>query len=139
MRRGRDASPARAASLVAALALALGAPTRAREPAPCPAPEREPAPPGAPPRVRCDGRGGAPLGAEALLFGLRLDLNRAGAAALEALPGVGPARAAAIAREAAARPFCDVAELERVPGIGPVTRARLAPWVRVGAGGGCGP
>ncbi|HSJ98237.1 MAG TPA: helix-hairpin-helix domain-containing protein, partial [Myxococcota bacterium] len=56
------------------------------------------------------------------------------AARLEALPGIGPARAAAIAREARARAFCAPEDLERVHGIGPVTRARLAGWIEVGAG-----
>ena len=62
------------------------------------------------------------VGAARLLWGLTLDLNRAPAVALEALPGIGPGRAAAIV---AARPFCRVRELTRVRGIGPVTLARV--------------
>ena len=45
--------------------------------------------------VRCGG--GPPLrGAARLLFDQRLDANRADAASLETLPGIGPVRAAAI-------------------------------------------
>jgi competence protein ComEA len=77
--------------------------------------------------VRCDGRGGPALeDASRLLFALPLDLNRADARALEALPGIGAGRAAAIVR---ARPFCGVGELARVSGLGPAIRARVAPYV----------
>jgi hypothetical protein len=138
----REREPARAAALLAALALLQGgAAPSAREVAPCPAPHALPAAPGALVRVRCGAAAGAvPLGgAEGLLFGLPLDLGAADPGALEALPGIGPSRAAAIAREAAERPFCSVAELERVPGIGPVTRRRLAAWVRAGGRARCAP
>ena len=89
--------------------------------------------PGQVARVYCeDGGSRQRLGegrfAEDLLFGGWLDLNRAEAQALEALPGIGPARARAIA---AARPFSSLDELERVRGIGPKTRAALSPWLRV--------
>jgi competence protein ComEA len=62
-----------------------------------------------------------------------LDLNTADVAALDALPGVGPARARAIVgyREANG-PFHAMQELARVPGIGPAALARLAGLVRVG-------
>lgn len=63
------------------------------------------------------------------LFGLPIDPNRADARTLEALPGIGPARAGAIVAERSRRPFEDVADLERVPGIGPKTRRAIAPWV----------
>jgi len=62
-----------------------------------------------------------------LLFGLALDPNRADAAALEALPGIGPARAAAIVAARCERPFAGAWDLERVPGIGPRTRAGVEP------------
>jgi competence protein ComEA len=132
---------ARAAALLAVLALGAAAPRTAVDAGSCPAP-RVAAAPDALVAVRCDAapesRGAAtPSGAERLLFALRLDLNRAGARALEALPGIGPGRAEAIVRERAARPFCSVEELERVPGIGAATRARLAPWVEVGAAAAC--
>ena len=85
--------------------------------------------------VRCDGDPAArPLrGPARLLFGLRLDPNRADRASLEALPGIGPVRAAAIETERCRRPFASVAELERVPGIGPRSLARLEPWLAVAA------
>jgi tRNA threonylcarbamoyladenosine biosynthesis protein TsaE len=66
-----------------------------------------------------------------LLFGRRVDLNAASAPLLDALPGIGPARAQAIVASRAERPFVSVADLERVPGIGPGIRARLEPWLRV--------
>ena len=69
--------------------------------------------------------------AEGLLFGIPLDLNRASAEALEALPGIGPQRAAAVraAREQAR--FRRVSDLVLVPGIGPVTLDRVRPFVQV--------
>lgn len=49
-----------------------------------------------------------------------INVNIAGAAELEALPGVGPATAAAIIEERERNgPFLDVDDLDRVPGIGP--------------------
>jgi DNA uptake protein ComE-like DNA-binding protein len=75
-------------------------------------------------------RAGAPLdGAARLTFGLPLDVNRADARALEALPGIGVRRAAAIVAARVGAPFCSVRELERVPGLGPTTVARLATQV----------
>lgn len=140
MRRAAVRAPARAGALVAALALAGGAPTRVLEPAECREPRVVAHDSSGLAQVRCEGTAGAPLaGAERLLFGLPLELNRADAASLEALPGIGPARAAAIAREAAARPFCAVAELDRVPGIGPATLAGLAALVRATPAERCAP
>ena len=47
-------------------------------------------------------------------------MNRATAAELEELPGVGPATAAAIVDDRERNgPFATVDELDRVPGIGP--------------------
>jgi competence protein ComEA len=49
-----------------------------------------------------------------------VDVNRATAAELDVLPGVGPATAAAIVTERERNgPFVSVDDLERVPGIGP--------------------
>jgi len=78
-----------------------------------------------------DARGRALRGPARLLFGQRLDLNRARAGTLEVLPGIGPARAAAILAERRRRPFASVDELLRVPGIGPHTLVRLRPYLDV--------
>ena len=86
-----------------------------------------------PPAVRGPDLEGAPR----LLFGLGLDPNRASAAALEALPGVGPGRAAAIVRAREKGPFCRLEELLRVPGVGPVTLARARPWLHLEMPHGC--
>ena len=52
--------------------------------------------------------------------GLPIDVNAAGAAELQLLPGVGPATATAIITERERHgPFLDVDDLDRVPGIGP--------------------
>ena len=68
-----------------------------------------------------------------LLAGFPLDLNRATAADLELLEGIGPKRAAAIVRERSRRPFASVDDLVRVSGIGPKTVDRVRPFVVVGA------
>ena len=57
-----------------------------------------------------------------------LDLNTASQAALEGLPGIGPAKARDII---AHRPYTSVDDLLRVPGFGPATLERLRPHVRV--------
>jgi competence protein ComEA len=127
----------RAAALLAGLALAAAAPRAAPPPGECRAP-RLASPGGNLAAVRCtEASGEAPRGAARLLFGLPIDLNRADPSALEVLPGIGPARAAAIVRERALRPFCAVDELDRVPGIGSTTRARLAAWVEAEPAAGC--
>jgi competence ComEA-like helix-hairpin-helix protein len=63
-----------------------------------------------------------------------VDLNSADASSLDALAGVGPARARAIVEYRQANgPFHAVQELSRVPGIGPAALARLQGRVRVGS------
>jgi hypothetical protein len=83
--------------------------------------------------VACDGAAAAvPVrGATRLLFGEPLDLNRASLESLEVLPGIGPARAAAIVAERELRPFGRVAELRAVRGIGPRTVSGLSGWIAV--------
>jgi competence protein ComEA len=61
-----------------------------------------------------------------------VNLNTATLSELDALPGIGPARAAAILQEREARgPFASVEELSRVPGLGPAAIARLRDRVAV--------
>jgi competence protein ComEA len=61
-----------------------------------------------------------------------LNLNTASISELDGLPGIGPARAAAILQEREARgPFTSVEELSRVPGLGPSAVARLRDLVAV--------
>jgi len=63
-----------------------------------------------------------------------LDLNRATAVQLEALPGIGEVKAAAILAIRDERGgFSSVAELESVRGIGPALVGKLRPLVTVGA------
>jgi competence protein ComEA len=112
------------AALVFALALADGEPP----PADCPAPHERRALGGHSVSLGCRPGGGAAAlrGPARRLLGLPIDPNRADAATLETLPGVGPARAAAILAARARRPFARVEELDRVPGIGPRTLAGIA-------------
>ncbi len=63
--------------------------------------------------------------------GAKLDVNRATAEQLEALPGIGPAKAAAILEERSKAPFRSVEDLERVKGIGPGLMAELRDHVTV--------
>lgn len=65
--------------------------------------------------------------------GARLvDLNYADPAALQTLPGIGPALAQRIVTARAERPFGAIEDLQRVPGIGPATVTRLRALVTVG-------
>lgn len=71
--------------------------------------------------------------AELPLRGL-LDLNQANDAALQGLPGVGPATAAAIVADRARRgSFVRVEDLVRVKGIGPAKLKAVRPFVTVTA------
>jgi competence protein ComEA len=61
-----------------------------------------------------------------------VDVNRADAAALQTLPGIGPAKAQAIlAARARLGRFRRVEDLLEVPGIGPATLGRLRRLVRI--------
>lgn len=71
--------------------------------------------------------------ARPLAPGEKIDVNRADAVQLQRLPGVGPARAAAIVRERdEGGPFASAADLERVAGIGPAMVERWAGSVAAG-------
>jgi competence ComEA-like helix-hairpin-helix protein len=73
----------------------------------------------------------APAPAEAVAT---VDLNQAGFAELDALPGIGPVLAGRILQHRAAHgPFREPEDLLAVPGIGPRLFERLRPRVRVGA------
>jgi competence protein ComEA len=61
----------------------------------------------------------------------RLDLNSASIVELEALPGIGPAKAAAIVEARTSSRFASVEDLERVKGIGPSIIAELRDQVTV--------
>jgi competence protein ComEA len=70
-------------------------------------------------------RAAMPLG-----VGERLDPNTAPPEELRRLPGIGPARARAIADERLrSGPFRTLTDLTRVPGVGPATVQRLAPHI----------
>jgi transposase len=139
-----EAGRAAAAALALAVA-ALGLPLAglgAVEPR-CPGPREIAAEGGWTRDVACAeaaGEAARPLrGPARLLFGERLDLNCADAGALESLPGIGPARAAAIVAARCQRPFARPADVARARGIGPRTAAGLAGWVEVSqAGAGAG-
>lgn len=61
-----------------------------------------------------------------------VNLNRAGAAELETLPGIGPVLAAAILRYRQDNgPFQTIDALENVPGIGPKTLQNLRPLITI--------
>lgn len=78
--------------------------------------------------------GGPSSGAPTTVAGpaTRVDLNTADAAALDALPGIGPATAAAIIGHRTEHgPFTSVDELQEVAGIGPAKLAQLRELVRV--------
>jgi|YNPBryBLVA2012_1023415.scaffolds.fasta_scaffold03294_5 competence protein ComEA len=62
-----------------------------------------------------------------------LDVNTAGVADLERLPGIGPITAQQIVEYRQAHgPFSSPEDLLRVPGIGPATLEKLRPWITVG-------
>ncbi len=85
------------------------------------------APAGAPPAARPGGTAGGAAGGA-----VRVDLNQADEAALDALPGIGPVTARRILEWRAAHDrFSRVEELAEVPGIGPKLLAQLTPLVRV--------
>lgn len=63
---------------------------------------------------------------------MRIDLNRATAAELAALPGLGAGFAERIIRDRAANgPFATIDDLRRVPGLGQATVDRLRPYATI--------
>jgi competence protein ComEA len=129
----------RRAGAALGLAAALFAAALARREPPaadCPAPRERRAEAGHTVELACrPGAGGGELrGPARRLVGLAIDPNRADAATLESLPGIGPGRAAAIVAARRQRPFTSLADLGRVRGIGPATLARLRGLVAVAEG-----
>jgi competence protein ComEA len=135
----------RRGALLVALLLALGA---ARDLWRATHPRMTPAPP-----VTADGASGPSVaGAPAREAGAgpapgevpaAVDLNQAGLAELDALPGIGPVLAGRILQHRNAHgPFREPEDLLAVPGIGPRLFERLRARIRVGsppaAGGGAG-
>ena len=61
---------------------------------------------------------------------LRVDVNTAGLAQLDLLPGVGPAIGGRIIAERSEHgPFIAPLDLQRVHGIGQITASRIAPYI----------
>jgi competence protein ComEA len=79
--------------------------------------------PAAPARPAAAGKGGKLTGP--------ININRATAVELQALPGIGPKLAERIVETRAQQPFKSVDDLRRVPGIGAKTLERLRPFVTV--------
>jgi competence ComEA-like helix-hairpin-helix protein len=73
-------------------------------------------------------------GAQLLTLGLPLDLNRATADDLDAIPGIGPALAKRIIDYRLARgPFKQIEDLREVSGIGPQNLQKLKPYLGLGS------
>jgi len=75
---------------------------------------------------------GGPIGpATAMAAGV--DINAASQAELEAIPGIGPAKAKAIVEYRAVTPFATADELQNVDGIGVKLYERIKQHVTVGS------
>jgi len=75
------------------------------------------------------------LSLSSLVWAAPVDINTADAKALEALDGIGAAKAAAIVEYRSKNgPFKSVADLEKVPGIGEATVAKNRDNIALGAG-----
>jgi competence ComEA-like helix-hairpin-helix protein len=73
-------------------------------------------------------------GAQLLTLGLRIDLNRARAEDLEAIPGLGPSLAQRIIDFRQAHgPFKEVEDLRQVSGISPQNLQKLKPYLGLGS------
>jgi competence ComEA-like helix-hairpin-helix protein len=131
----------RRGALLVALLLSLGAARdlwRASHPGLTPAP-RDTTPAAAGPAA---GGAVAPVGepGPGTTAAATVDLNQAGLAELDALPGIGPVLAGRILQHRKDHgPFREPEDLLAVPGIGPRLFERLRPRVRVGAAAGAAP
>jgi competence protein ComEA len=86
-----------------------------------------------PPGPRIDVSGMAPIKISSPNLGARIDLDRASAAEMEALPRVGPALAKRlVANRDSVGPFGTLEGLKRVKGVGPATIRLLEPLVTFG-------
>jgi competence ComEA-like helix-hairpin-helix protein len=82
----------------------------------------------------CGYRVAAMSGAQLITLGLPLDLNRASAEDLDAIPGLGPALAQRIVEYRKAHgPFKQVEDLREVSGIGPQNLEKLKPYLGLGS------
>lgn len=63
-----------------------------------------------------------------------VNLNTAGAAELESLPGIGPSKSQAIIEYRSKRPFAKVEDIMRVKGIGKKSFLKLKPYLTVSGG-----
>lgn len=129
-----DRRAARAALCASAVLLWIALPERAPLPTLCPVPVERVSQDGWTLAADCapePGELSRVRGPARRLFGLPLDPNHASPAALETLPGIGPSRAAAIARSRSGAPFCRLSDLDRVPGIGPRTLEKLSGLLKV--------
>ena len=73
-------------------------------------------------------------GAQLLTLGLPIDLNRATAEDLDAIPGIGPALAQRIVDYRKAHgPFKQVEDLREVSGVGPQNLQKLKPYLGLGS------
>lgn len=96
------------------------------------APAQAPAPAGPAPAAGRDTAAASDRSPEARAPG-RIDVNRAGASELDALPGIGPVLARRIVEYRRQHgPFRSVEELRAVRGLGPRLLERLRPRVSVG-------
>lgn len=120
---------ARAGLLLSGALFALSLPRSGARPEPCLEPAQQ-----APGEVVCEPVAGPRqrLGGPARrLFDLPIDPNRADAATLETLPGIGPVRARAIVEERCRRPFASLDDLRRVRGLGAARVGALAPLLAI--------
>jgi competence protein ComEA len=107
--------------------LFVDTPDTSRVPQPVPPPAAAPgrAMPAAPAKVRKEVDPAAPI-----------NINRATAAELQKLPGIGPKISQRIIDERTLHgPFKSVDDLRRVPGIGPKTLEKLRPYITIGPQG----